>query len=286
MICQWQAYLNLIPTRMRKEVDEHGRASLQELRLRVGQAPQLVLQNRSMVLRTETTEDDLKYVINGASQYSPWAAATMSEGYLTGPGGHRIGICGQAIRQTGKVTGIKDPVSLCVRTARDFPGIAGSLRKLQGSVLIIGPPGSGKTTLLRDLIRQRAALGNGSVAVVDERGELFPFLNGRSAYPVELNTDIMSGTGKEEGIEMVLRTMGPACIAVDEISSERDCIALLKAGWSGVSLLATAHAGNLDELKKRPVYRPVLDMKLFDHIVCLKRDKSWHLERIGIWDSN
>lgn len=282
MICQWQSYLKLIPVRIKKEVDTLGRDSLQELRLRLGQAPRMIFQNRWTELRTETTLDDLKYVINSASQYSPWASATVAEGFITGQGGHRIGICGKAVKHGGNITGIKDPVSLCIRVARDFPGIAGPLKSLHGSVLIIGPPGCGKTTLLRDLIRQRASQNSGSVAVVDERGELYPFENGKCAYPVDPNTDILTGCGKDEGIDMMLKTMGPVCIAVDEISSEKDCAALFKAGWSGVSLLATAHAGGMEELKKRPVYQPIMETRLFDHIVCLNRDKTWYLEKEGV----
>jgi len=267
---------------MKRDVDVLGSESLQELRLRLGQAPKLIFQNRWTDLKTETSLDDLKYVINSASQYSPWASATMAEGFITGQGGHRIGICGQAVKHNGVMTGIKDPVALCIRVARDFPGIAGPLRALRGSVLIIGPPGCGKTTLLRDLIRQRASQNAGSVAVVDERGELYPFENGKCAYPANSNTDILTGCDKEKGIDMMLKIMGPVCIAVDEISSQKDCDALLKAGWSGVDLLATAHAGGVEELKKRPVYQPILETKLFDHIVCLNRDKSWRLEKGGI----
>ena len=280
MICQWDAYLSILPVRIRGEVDRLGRTSLTELRLRLGYPPMLVLKNDTVCLDGNVCAEDIQSIINIASRFSPWAADTISKGFLTGPGGHRIGICGKIIRQQGNTTGLRDPTMLCIRVARDFPGLAKQLKYAEGSLLIIGPPGSGKTTLLRDLIRQKSSLDQGSIGVVDERGELFPTYKERWAYTPGQNTDVMTGYGKKEGTEMLLRTMGPRWIAVDEISSEEDCQALHKAGWCGVALIATAHAENKQELLSRPVYKPLISQKLFDRIVCMNRDKSWCLERI------
>ena len=79
---------------------------------------------------------------------------------------------------------------------------------------------------------------------------------------------------------MALRTLGPYCIAVDEITGEEDAAALLAAGWSGVDLLATAHAESLDDLHSRPVYRPLVSKKLFQTLLVMNRDKTWRMERI------
>ena len=77
---------------------------------------------------------------------------------------------------------------------------------------------------------------------------------------------------------MVMRSMNPGCIAVDEITQNTDCDALLQAGWCGVSILATAHAGNIQDLLSRPIYAPIVKYKLFQKVVVLKRDKTWTLE--------
>jgi stage III sporulation protein AA len=224
------------------------------------------------------TREDLIAIVNAASRYSPWAADSVSKGFITASGGHRIGICGQVIRHQENITGIREPSMLCIRVARDFPGLAASLKEISGSLLIIGPPGSGKTTLMRDLIRQKSGLQQGSVAVVDERGELFPCFKNTWAYPLGPNTDVLIGAYKQEGIEMLLRTMGPRWIALDEISSEEDCRALYRAGWCGVTLLASAHAENRKELLSRPIYKPLVVNKLFDKLVVMERDQTWHLE--------
>ena len=282
MICAWQEYLKILPHWMRSGVDKIGREHLQELRMRVGQPPKLIMQNRCTALDRIVSSEDIIYVINTASKYSPWAAATIGKGYITAAGGHRIGVCGETVTNNGTVTGIRTATSLCVRVARDFPDLALPAQKEKGSVLIIGPPGSGKTTLLRDLIRQRSVIEKGSISVLDERGEIFPVVDGKACFLTGENTDILTGCGKSQGLDILLRTMGPTCIAVDEITEAEDCSALLSAGWSGVSLIATAHAGNAIDLYTRPVYKPLIEKHLFDVLLVLQLNKSWTMEPIRV----
>ena len=278
MRCQWQEVLRVIPPWMRDDVDKLGKNRLQELRLRLGQKPELRMGQSNVFLDRIVSREDIHYVVNIGSQYSPWAAATMGKGYLTIRGGHRIGLCGDAVIHDGNMTGIREVTGLCIRVARDFPGIAAGVKALKGSVLILGPPGSGKTTLLRDLIRQRSNTGNGCVAVVDERGELFP----GGSFDCGLHTDVMTGCPKAVGVEMMLRTMGPSCIAVDEITAQEDCHALIRAGWCGVSLLASVHAANKQDLMSRRVYQPLVNCSLFDTLLVMLPDKSWRLERMNL----
>ena len=274
MTCAWESLLGVLPGWLRPEVDRLGRDTLQELRLRLGQEPELVLEGESQWLGRCADQDDLNFCINTASQYSPWAAQSVRQGYLTAPGGHRIGICGEAVVREGNIQGIRRPEALCIRVARDFPGIGEAASKLPGNILLIGPPGCGKTTLLRDLARQLSQ--REAVSVVDERGELFPaglFGGGR-------RLDVLRGCPKREGIMLALRTMGPETIAVDEITSEEDCHALTQAGWCGVRLMAAVHAGSIDDLRTRPLYRPLWETKLFRHFLVLDREKKWHEERM------
>lgn len=280
MNCQWQAFMYLLPHWMRQDVDRLGRNVLQELRIRIGQAPELQLQAGTRKLTRQIERDDINFIINAASEYSPWAAGTAAEGYLTAAGGHRIGICGVGTVQEGNVKGIHYPTSLCMRVARDFPGIAQQADSIMGSILIIGPPGSGKTTMLRDLIRQRSNKGQGSVVVVDEREEIFPIYRGQVCFPTGERTDVMSRCPKATGIDAAIRNMNPEWIAVDEVTAQADSDALLHAGWCGVNLLATAHAGSLQDLKTRPIYQTLVSYRLFSHILLLRKDKSWTMERI------
>jgi stage III sporulation protein AA len=213
-------------------------------------------------------EGDLRFVLNAASGYSPWNASSMADGYLTAPGGHRIGVCGETAGE-----GIKTVTSACIRIARDIRGVAEGI-PTDGSILILGPPGSGKTTLLRDHIRIRSK--NETVAVVDERRELFP-----EGFSRGENTDILSGTPKGRGIDMVLRSMGPSVIAMDEITCPEDCEALVRAAWCGVHLLATAHASSVRDLHERSIYRPLVETGLFSRAVVLDRHRQWKIEEVA-----
>jgi stage III sporulation protein AA len=258
------------------EVDMPAKERLQELRLRINAPPELVISGKSRWLSRAAAKDDLTWIVNAASRYSPWAAATISRGFLTSPGGHRIGICGQAIAESGRIRGVRSASSICIRIARDFPGISAPLTNQKGSVLILGSPGSGKTTLLRDLIRQLEE--KEKISVVDERGELFP-----EGLPRGTRLDVLSGCAKAAGIPMLLRTMGPTCIGVDEITNPEDTAALLQAANCGVRLLATAHGVCISDLRMRSVYRPLWENRIFDVILILKKDKSYTMERMTEW---
>ncbi len=276
MRCAWEAFLAVVPPRIRKQVDELGKHQLQELRLRIGQPVELRLGAQSCFLTQQANQEDIRYVVNTASRYSPWATTTIQKGYITASGGHRIGLCGECVVQDGNVLTIRTATSLCMRVARSFEGIGTGAP--EGSLLILGPPEAGKTTLLRDIIRHRSQSGE-SVAVVDERGELFPM---GANFEAGERTDILTGCSKTWGVETVLRCMGPSCIALDEITAEEDCKALLSAGWCGVDLLATAHASNVRDLKRRRIYQSLASSGLFSQALVLKQDKTWHLERMEL----
>ena len=191
MKCAWKQFLNLLPPTLRPQVDELGRERLQELRLRLQCRPLLVCGDGQYTLPVTVTQDMLGYVVNVACRYSPWTAESAAMGYVTAPGGHRIGLCGRMVMKDGGPVTFGALRSLNIRVARDFPGIAAPLATLSGNVLLLGPPGSGKTTLLRDLIRQRS--DRECVSVADERGELFP-----EGLEAPAGADILMGCKKPE----------------------------------------------------------------------------------------
>lgn len=258
------ALLAVLPQRLRSEHYDDVR----EVRLRLGKPPRLVTGGGCRDVPGAVEDAELRFVVNAASRYSPWNAATVTDGYLTAQGGHRIGLCGSAAGE-----GLTELTSLCIRVARDAQGIAAGLPSDE-SLLILGPPGSGKTTLLRDHIRRLSKTW--TVSVVDERRELFGegFLRGE-------NMDVLMGVDKPRGIDMVLRSMGPQVIALDEITSEADCAALLRVAWCGVRLIATAHADSARDLHRRGIYRPLAETGLFTKAAVLDHAQRWHIEEVA-----
>ncbi len=273
MRCAWREFLSILPARIRVEADLPENRSIQELRLRINAPPSYVFFQKQVCKGEPVTLDELNHVIHTASKYSPWCAGTISQGFLTAPGGHRIGVCGEAVVKEGEIHGIRQIRSLCIRIARDYPGLGEELAQKDGSILILGAPGWGKTTLLRDTIRQISQ--RELVCVVDERRELFP-----EGYDSGIHTDILAGCPKDQGIERLLRTMGPQWIAVDEITAQKDCTALIHAANCGVRLLATAHAVSREGFYRRPVYQDLIQHTVFQWLVILHKDKSFHTERV------
>lgn len=278
MDASWQAFLEVLPMWMRGDVDRLGRKDLRQLRLRMGDRPILELGDRVWRLERVTEGRDLDFCVNAASNYSPWSVDSAREGFLTIPGGHRLGLCGQTIVKEDCVTGFRKVSSLCLRVARDLKNVAPKDCASLGSVLILGAPGWGKTTLLRDLCRNLSVLS--AVAVVDSRRELFP-----EGFDSGGGMDILSGCDKEIGMEMVLRTMAPDYIAIDEVTAQADAQALIRAGGCGVRLLATAHAASLEDLRQRTCYRPLLEGGMFQTVLLLHKDKSYRRERMDVWKS-
>ena len=264
----------ILPQRIRPLLPAEEIGNLTEIRMRIGQPMMLTYLQRQSSVGEPITTEDLSFVVNTACRYSPWNARSIHQGYLTAPGGHRIGLCGEAAGDR-----MRTVTSICIRVAKDLHGISGRI-PVQDSILILGAPGSGKTTLLRDYIRRISGSPMGSVCVVDERGEIFPFSGGKMCFDPGNGTDVMTGRSKAEGIDCVIRAMGPKWIAVDEITRPADCDALVQALWCGVKVVATAHAASVRDLFSRPVYRPIVDSGVFSAAVVLHTDKSYHLERI------
>ena len=210
----------------------------------------------------------------------------LRQGFFTLPGGHRVGISGETIIEYGKIKTIKNISALNIRFARqpkiniDILKYLIDENKVFCHTLIISPPRGGKTTILRFLIKQLSdglpSLGieGQTVGVVDERSEIAGMWQGIPSFDLGCRTDVLDRCPKTIGLSMLIRSMSPSIIAVDEIGSQDDLFALSEAARCGVKILATVHAGSLEELKKRESFNVVLNNKLFERAVVLSRAKG------------
>lgn len=223
------------------------------------------------------TQDDLKRTMQIITQNSWYAwEQEIQGGYLTLPGGHRVGFCGQAVFESGTLKTIKHISSLNFRKARAVIGAANSIinrvysctRKTLLSTLIVSPPGCGKTTLLRDLTRQLANRGF-QVVVIDERSEIAASFKGVPQLDVGAQTDILDGYGKELGVHHAIRGLAPEIVVTDEIGHEHDARILADLGRSGVKVMATCHGDSWERLKHRSWAKASINV--FELVIVLSR---------------
>ena len=211
----------------------------------------------------------------------------IKQGFISLPGGHRAGICGVGVHQGGQVVGQRDITSINLRIARQIQGAADTLlARMAGmplkGILVSGAPSSGKTTLLRDLARQFSQGYMGEyrqVAVIDERGELGSVHRGVPQNDLGY-CDILSGYPKGAGIMLAVRTMAPQIIICDEVGGLEEIRAVESTLNSGVVVIASIHAGSLEELWNRPQARQLLDSGAFGTIVQLSGRVPGHIADI------
>ncbi|MDD4111938.1 MAG: stage III sporulation protein AA [Herbinix sp.] len=280
--------------------------ALQEIRLRIdcplmvnyGNKEYFVSENASLVNEPShgilITKNEIKETMEYISNYSLYAfEEEIRQGFITINGGHRIGITGKTIIQEDSVKGMKHISYINIRLAHQVKGCADIVMPYLANeqtrgiyqTLIISPPKCGKTTLLRDIIRQ---ISNGcsyiegmNVGVVDERSELGACYMGTPQNDLGIRTDILDCCPKAKGMMMLIRSMSPQVIAVDEIGSREDLEAIDHVISCGCKLIATVHGSSIEDVKSKPILGELLRKRLFERYVILNNIKQiGHLEEI------
>ena len=273
----------LLPHNLReraRELKREERASCEEFRLRLGYPASVVMpEGERSIGGDPVTKRELGFVLEAATGASVHSASSrLAEGFITAKGGFRVGLCGAVGLSGGEPGGFTSVSSAAIRISREHKGACvpiidsvysgGEVR----STLIISPPGGGKTTLLRDLVRYISdAAGGPRVGLCDERSEIAAFFDGEPTMDVGRRTDVLDGCPKARAVSMLLRSMNPGVIAIDEITAEEDAEAMTRAAHYGVKLIATAHAASRTELAERPIYRALLASGVFEELIIIRK---------------
>lgn len=278
---RYRQVLDLLPDRLKQSVPGFPRetmAQVEEVRLRAGRPVALTVSGMVQNLDGPAVEQrELEWLLQAASGWSLHTVLDqLRDGYITVDGGHRLGVAGTTVMEEGRVRTIRDISSINMRVARQIKGCAREITlqiytggRVKNS-LILAPPGAGKTTMLRDMVRMVSEQGV-RVAVADERGELAAVWRGQPQMDLGGCTDVLSGCPKAQGIQMLLRGMNPQVVAVDEITAPEDVCAMEQAVGCGAAVLATAHAERVEDLRRRTVYRDLLQAGVFERFVFLGR---------------
>ncbi len=273
-----------------KQMERQWSGLAEEFRLRAGRDASVLLPDgeHTMLPNRPVSVSDLHTVLEratGASLHS--AYENLRSGFVTTRTGCRVGVCGSAVCQGDSVKTIRDFSSLSIRIPRQCFGAADSVydrlpHSPFPSVLLISPPGGGKTTLLRELIRRLSEDGH-RVCLADERGEVAAVCEGVPRFDVGPCTDVLTGGIKAVSAVMLIRSMSPQILALDEITAPGDVEACITAANCGVGILASAHASALSDLGTRPLYRRLLEQGIFTHAVMIHnrgRSRTYDVEAL------
>ena len=255
--------------------------AVEEIRLRAGRQASLTVDGRNIMTSAILNESDLAAILTrmcGGSLYA--YSQTIREGYITLSRGVRVGIAGRAVCEEGRIIGVCEITSLCIRLPHIHRNLGGEICRLlrdlnrgqtapQG-ILIYAPPGEGKTTLLRGVAVGLAG-GDGlpplRTVAVDTRGELGYETEGQG-----LCLDILRGYPRARGVEIATRTLSAQVIICDEIGDTEEALSLISTHHGGVPLIATAHGGSVSEILRRTGIRLLHEARLFGAYVGIRRD--------------
>jgi len=287
-----QQVLQVLAKPVRSAVEAEGLdfEKVQEIRLRIGKPLILVYDNEERLLPTGVstryliTKEEIRETLEYISHYSLYAYEhEMRQGFITIEGGHRVGVMGKAILEGNKVKNLQYISSVNIRMSHEILGCADKVmpyitkNRQVCHTLVISPPCCGKTTLIRDLIRQISD-GNRyvkgcTVGVVDERSEIGGCYLGVAQNQLGMRTDVLDCCPKAEGMIMLIRSMAPQVIAVDEIGSPEDVHAIEYAMQCGCKMIASVHGLSMAEAADKPVLGRLIRERRFERYIILGNEK-------------
>lgn len=266
------------------EQNPNLKENLQEIRIRVHRPLILKVRQADFLVDYVVKQEEILQIVERLCENSIYAYKNqICEGFITVKGGHRVGITGSCVIENGKIINLKYLSSLNFRIAREIKNCSNViLKEIVDSenhtiynTLLVGPPGKGKTTMLRDCIRrisdgiQEMNFAGKTCGVVDERGEIAACYHGIPQNDIGIRTDVIENVSKQQGIQILIRSMAPEIIACDEIGKKEDMEAMKKAFLSGVKGIFTIHGNTLEDLKNNPEMEELINLKIIEKILFL-----------------
>lgn len=245
-------------------------------------------EERAIVCDSETIE----FIIKRACENSVYAYTDqIKNGYITTKGGIRIGLAGEGVIDKNQIKNLKNISSLVIRIPKEVKGCSSEImgyltREEFMNTLIVSPPGCGKTTMIRDIIYQ---LSNKNycynVLLIDEKYEIANCFNGTPLLDVGNFCDVLSGVPKWYGFDVGIKNLKPDIIVTDEIGSEKDCDSIFRASTSGIKILASVHASNIEDVAKKEEFEKLIRNKVFKRFVILSSNNGPG-SIVGVYDEN
>lgn len=287
--------LKCLPTQLAKLILEHNIQKLEEIRIRANKPVILKLGQVEIVLNYTMTTNEIIGILQNICNNSIYTYQNqICNGFITLPGGNRVGIAGNVVIKDGQVSNISYIYSLNFRISHQINGASDNILKYVldtenntiFNTLIVSPPGAGKTTMIRDLAKR---ISNGineinfrglDVSIIDERGEIAAMTKGITFNDVGIRTDVLDNVPKSIGIRMAVRSMAPKVIIADEIGNKDDVNIINYAICSGVKCIFTAHGSNMEDLLKNNEINKIINLQLFSKIIFLDEKQKGKIKNV------
>ncbi len=262
--------LKYLPPVVRGKIEQMGGfARVGEIHLRAGRRASVTVDGKNHMLDYCASRDELDGILHAVCGGSIYAHRdSIRAGYVTLPGGVRVGLAGRAVTEGDEVVAVTALTALCFRIPHRACGVADEMYRIwhdaggNGGILVLAPPACGKTTFLREFVI-KASSGETArrVAVVDTREELCMTEEG------DLVT-VLRGYPRAAGLEIALRTLSPEVLVCDEIGAG-DIVAVREILHGGAPLVVAVHGSSLTNIMHRQGMETLIKSGVFSYAITL-----------------
>ena len=290
---EYEFVFDFLPDEIIKSINEfkeNRKEFVEEIRIRVNKRVSLKYGQENIFINYVITKEEMDNILDRIFKGSRYTYQNeIVNGFVTIDGGHRVGLTGEVIIDDGNIININNISSLNIRISRIIKDVSLFLDDYivnDNSIcntLIVSVPGQGKTTILKDLIRRISdgkinGLRSLNVSVVDERCELATNIDKEGKNNLGERTDVISNVSKDKGMRILIRSMAPDVIVVDEIGTKDDVEAIKYAVTSGIKGIFTDHGDSFERLIKSPILRELIDLNIIERIIVLSKTEKGKIE--------